>query len=68
MCCLGDQLRTAIEVFIRALDRWDHDSQGALLHEVSHREVYKGGLTVLWRRVFLFTVEQQGLQLPCAQV
>ncbi|MFY1685028.1 Eco57I restriction-modification methylase domain-containing protein [Micromonospora sp. WMMD730] len=62
---LGDQVRRAVELFVGELARLDRESEGMLLGKVSHREIYRGSLTVLMRLVFLLYAEEQRL-LPVA--
>lgn len=58
---LGDQVRQAVELFVAELARLDRESSGALLAQVSDREIYRGALTVLMRLVFLLYAEEQRL-------
>lgn len=58
---LGRQVRTAVEVLIRALDRINIDQQGHLLDGVDEKSLYEAALTVMMRLVFLFSAEERGL-------
>ncbi|XTZ17898.1 Eco57I restriction-modification methylase domain-containing protein [Micromonospora echinospora] len=58
---LGAQVRRAVELFVAELARLDRESRGALLDEVSDRDIYRGALTVLMRLVFLLYAEEQRL-------
>jgi hypothetical protein len=60
---LGYQVRQAVEVIIRSLDRIDQDEKGRLLSGVSESELYEAALTVMMRLVFLFSAEERGLLL-----
>ncbi|SFT79842.1 Eco57I restriction-modification methylase domain-containing protein [Halomonas saccharevitans] len=60
---LGDQVRTAIEVLIQAIDKAYQDSNGKLLEGVTPQELYEGGLTVMMRLVFILSAEERGLLL-----
>src|SRR5207244_8725395 len=60
---LGYQVREAVEVIIRSLDRIDRDEQGELLAGVSQPDLYEAALTVMMRLVFLFSAEERGLLL-----
>jgi hypothetical protein len=60
---LGYQVREAVEVIIRSLDRIDRDAQGELLLGVSEPDLYEAALTVMMRLVFLFSAEERGLLL-----
>ena len=60
---LGDQVRRAIEVLVRALDRADQDRNRELLRDVTPQELYEAGLTVMMRLVFLLAAEERGLLL-----
>ncbi|GIF44256.1 Eco57I restriction-modification methylase domain-containing protein [Actinoplanes xinjiangensis] len=62
---LGAQVRQAVELFVAELARLDREAGGALLRDVSEREIYRGSLTVLMRLVFLLYAEEQKL-LPVA--
>jgi DNA-binding transcriptional ArsR family regulator len=60
---LGDQVRTAIEVLVQAIDRANQDRNGKLLEGVTPQELYEGGLTVMMRLVFILSAEERGLLL-----
>lgn len=60
---LGEQVERAVEVLVRALDRADRDKQGNLLQDVSPRDLYEAGLTVMMRLVFILSAEERGLLL-----
>jgi len=60
---LGAQVRRAIEVLVRALDRADVDTGRRLLEDVSESELYEAAVTVMMRLVFLFFAEESGLLL-----
>ncbi|KXS37914.1 MAG: hypothetical protein AWU55_2012 [Halomonadaceae bacterium T82-2] len=60
---LGDQVRTAIEVLIQAIDKANQDGNGKLLEGVKPQELYEGGLTVMMRLVFILSAEERGLLL-----
>ena len=60
---LGYQVREAVEVIIRSLDRIDQDEKGQLLAGVSEPDLYEAALTVMMRLVFLFSAEERGLLL-----
>src|SRR5260370_2970244 len=58
---LGDQVRDAVEVLIRAFDRLDEGSGRTLLKGVAEKRLYDAALTVMMRLVFLFSAEERGL-------
>jgi hypothetical protein len=60
---LGAQVRQAVEVLIRTLDRADQDAGRTLLAAVGETELYEAALTVMMRLVFLFSAEERGLLL-----
>ena len=60
---LGYQVREAVEVIIRTLDRIDRDEKGQLLAGIPEAELYEAALTVMMRLVFLFSAEERGLLL-----
>jgi DNA-binding transcriptional ArsR family regulator len=60
---LGAQVRRAIEVLVRALDRSDVDTGRELLAGVGESELYEAAITVMMRLVFLFFAEESGLLL-----
>lgn len=60
---LGEQVRQATEVLIRALDKADEDRNRDLLRDVPPSTLYEAGLTVMMRLVFLLCAEERGLFL-----
>ncbi len=60
---LGLQVRRAVEVLVRAIDRADQDSNRALLKDVPVTEIYQAAVTVMMRLVFLLSAEERGLLL-----
>jgi hypothetical protein len=58
---LGDQVRDAVEVLIRAFDRLDEGSGRTLVKGVEEKSLYDAALTVMMRLVFLFSAEERGL-------
>src|SRR5438270_11740390 len=60
---LGYQVREAVEVIIRSLDRLDQDERRELLAGVPEADLYEAALTVMMRLVFLFSAEERGLLL-----
>jgi hypothetical protein len=58
---LGNQVRDAVEVLIRAFDKIDQDSHGTLLKGVAEKALYDASLTLMMRLVFLFSAEERGL-------
>src|SRR5436305_13816306 len=60
---LGYQVREAVEVITRSLDRLDQDERRRLLAGVSEPDLYEAALTVMMRLVFLFSAEERGLLL-----
>jgi hypothetical protein len=58
---LGNQVRKAVEILIRSLDRADQDHGRVLLPKVSPERLYEAALTVMMRRVFLFSAEEKEL-------
>lgn len=58
---LGNQVRDAVEVLIRAFDRIDQDLSGKFLNGVAEKSLYDAALTVMMRLVFLFSAEERGL-------
>ncbi len=58
---LGEQVRQAVEVLVRTLDRLDKDSQRTLLHNISEKMLYEAALTVMMRLVFLLSAEERDL-------
>ena len=64
---LGGQVRDALEIFIRAMDKADKASGGKLLFNFSGDELYHITLTVMIRLVFLLYAEENFL-LPHGQM
>lgn len=60
---LGAQVRRAVEILIRQLDRTDRDWRGELLRGVDEQRLYQAGLTLMMRLVFLLFAEERGLLL-----
>jgi hypothetical protein len=60
---LGYQVRRAVEVLIRAVDKADQDRGRILLKNIDESELYEAALTVMMRLVFLFSAEERGLLL-----
>lgn len=60
---LGKQVRQAVEVLIRALDRSDQDRGHGLLKDVGEQTLYEAAIAVMMRLVFLFSAEERGLLL-----
>ncbi|MBK8027686.1 MAG: hypothetical protein IPK19_41475 [Chloroflexi bacterium] len=60
---LGMQVRHAVEILVRSLDRCDQDTGRALLDGVSDATLYEAALTVMMRLVFLLSAEERGLFL-----
>ncbi|MEK6750694.1 MAG: DNA methyltransferase [Chloroflexota bacterium] len=60
---LGYQVRRAVEVLIRSIDRADRDRERKLLQGIKESELYEAALTVMMRLVFLFSAEERGLLL-----
>lgn len=60
---LGEQVRNAVEVLVRSLDRADQDRNRELLRDISSPDLYEAGLTVMMRLVFLLAAEERGLLL-----
>lgn len=58
---LGFQVRRAVELLVKALDRIDRDRGRKLLAGVSEREAYEAAVSVMMRLVFLFCAEERGL-------
>lgn len=60
---LGYQVRRAVEVLIRAIDKADQDCGRTLLKDIPEKDLYDAALTVMMRLVFLFSAEERGLLL-----
>lgn len=58
---LGYQVRNAVEILIRELDRSDQDHGRALLGDLPEPRLYEAALTVMMRLVFLFCAEERKL-------
>ncbi|RZS32203.1 hypothetical protein EV193_11344 [Herbihabitans rhizosphaerae] len=58
---LGGQVREAVELFVAELARLDREAGGALLADVSERDIYRAALTSLMRLVFLLFADEQRL-------
>jgi very-short-patch-repair endonuclease len=60
---LGYQVRRAVEVLTRAVDKADQDRGRILLKNIRESDLYEAALTVMMRLVFLFSAEERGLLL-----
>lgn len=60
---LGYQVRRAVEVLIRSIDKADQERGRALLQGIKESELYEAALTVMMRLVFMFSAEERGLLL-----
>jgi hypothetical protein len=60
---LGYQVREAVEVLVRRLDKIDEDRQRTLLQNISDDRLYEAALFIMMRLVFLFSAEEKGLLL-----
>ncbi len=60
---LGYQVRRAVEVLVRSLDKADQDRGRVLLQQITESDLYEAALTVMMRLVFLFSAEERGLLL-----
>jgi hypothetical protein len=60
---LGLQVRRAVEVLIRSMDRIDQDRGGSLLAGFDEKQLYEAALTFMMRLVFLFCAEERQLLL-----
>ena len=58
---LGLQVRRAVEIFVRAIDRANADQHEQLLKNVPPREIYHASVTVAMRIIFLLCAEERGL-------
>jgi hypothetical protein len=58
---LGAQVRAAVEHLVDALSQADRATGGAVLAEVSPRDVYRGAITAVMRMVFLLYAEDRDL-------
>lgn len=64
---LGDQVRAAIRIFVRALDELDREQKGALLADIAPGEIYEMAILFMMRLVFLLYAEEHKL-LPHGEV
>jgi hypothetical protein len=60
---LGLQVRHAVAILVRRLDKVDQEQNGALLTDISEAKLYEAALTVMMRLVFLFSAEERELFL-----
>jgi hypothetical protein len=58
---LGRQVRRAVELFIRALDRADREHHRSLLRDVREETVYEASLSLMMRLVFLLFADERDL-------
>jgi hypothetical protein len=58
---LGLQVRSAVEVLVRSLDRINAGMDGRLLREVTPAQLYEAALAVMMRLVFLLCAEERRL-------
>lgn len=58
---LGLQVRRAVEVLVRTLDRADQDAGRLLLADTPESRIYEAALTVMMRLVFLFCAEERDM-------
>src|SRR4029077_21079460 len=58
---LGAQVREALELFVRELDRIDVEMQGALLDGYNDDEILESATVVLMRLLFILKAEETGL-------
>ena len=58
---LGTQVREALELFVREVDRVDASVDGDLLRSYTEDEVFEGVAALLMRLVFLLKAEEGGL-------
>jgi hypothetical protein len=58
---LGLQVRNAVEVLVRSLDRINAGMGGALLREAAPAQIYEAALAVMMRLVFLLCAEERRL-------
>jgi hypothetical protein len=63
---LGEQVRRAVDMLVRTLDRLDKDSQRTLLEAISDKDLYEAALTVMMRLVFLLSAEERDM-LPLGE-
>ena len=60
---LGEQVRRAVEVLVQSVGRIDDDRGGVLLRNIAASELYRAGLTVMMRLVFLLAAEERDMLL-----
>lgn len=60
---LGLQVREALAILVRTIDRADQDRGGRLLRGIPEAQLYEAGVTVMMRLVFLLSAEERGLLL-----
>lgn len=58
---LGRQVRSAVELFVAALDRADREHHRELLRAVNEETIYEAALSIMMRLVFLLFAEEQNL-------
>lgn len=58
---LGEQVRAAVELFVRALDASDAAHGGALLTGMPLDRIYEMSISLMMRLVFIFYAEENGL-------
>jgi len=58
---LGLQLRRAVEVVVRAIDRIDQDQGRRLLEGVTEKDLYEAAVTIMMRLVFLLYAEERSM-------
>ena len=58
---LGLQVRRAVEVLVRSLDRINIGMDGSLLRQMSEKQLYDAALSVMMRLVFLLCAEERRL-------
>lgn len=58
---LGVQLRQAVEVLVRSIDRIDQDQGRRLLEGVSEKGLYEAAVTIMMRLVFLLYAEERSM-------
>ncbi len=64
---LGDQVRQALEVFLRAVDHYDREHGGEILRGMEHQNAYEMCLFTMMRLVFMLYAEENYL-LPHGEV
>lgn len=58
---LGKQVRHAVEVLVRAIDRENQNRHGKLLEGIGEAELYEAAVTVMMRLVFMLAAEERDL-------